>query len=273
MKRLWQFLTNLDARAWRAVAVSFLLFGGVGAVFVFGASVLGLKGPQAVAAWMGAGVHGPWALPAAIAGFTVLAFLGVPQVMLVAAAVVAFGPWLGFAYSWIGNLVSCVISFYVGRRIGARVLRQHAGKGVRAFVDLIGRNGFWASLIVRLVPSAPFVVVNMAAGCTPMAVWEFVAGTAVGSAPKIALVAYAGNSAIHALNGGGASRWIKLGLVAVVWMVMALLARVWLKRAEAKAARTAADVRTEGRLQSGPGDGGAASEALQTLSTRALPVE
>jgi uncharacterized membrane protein YdjX (TVP38/TMEM64 family) len=274
VKRLWRFLTNLDARAWRAVAVSFLLFGGIGAVFVFGASVLGLRGSQAVAAWMGAGVHGPWALPAAIAGFTVLAFLGVPQVMLVAAAVVAFGPWLGFAYSWIGNLVSCVISFYVGRRIGSRVLREHAGKGVRAFVDLIGRNGFWASLIVRLVPSAPFVVVNMAAGCTPMAISEFVAGTAVGSAPKIALVAYAGNSAIHALNGGGASRWIKLALVAVVWIVMALLARAWLKREEARAMRAAGRLKAEGRLQSDPGGaGGGASDAVQKLSARVLPVE
>ena len=144
---------------------------------------------------------------------------------------------------------------------------------VEAFGDLIGRNGFWASVIVRLVPSAPFVVVNMAAGCTPMAVWAFVAGTAIGSAPKIALVAYAGNSAIHALNGGGASRWIKLGLVAVVWLVMALLARVWLKRAEAEAARTAAKAKAEGRLQSAPGGAGVASDALQTLSTRALPVE
>lgn len=276
MKRLWRFLTNLDARAWRAITASFLLFGGVGAVFVFGASALGLKGPQAVAAWMGAGVHGPWALPAAIAGFTVLAFLGVPQVILVAAAVVAFGPWLGFAYSWIANLVSCVISFYVGRRIGARVLREHAGKGVRAFVDLIGRNGFWASLIVRLVPSAPFVVVNMAAGCTPMSVWQFVAGSAVGSAPKIALVAYAGNSAIHVLNGGGASRWIKLALVAAAWIAMALAARVWLKREEAKAMRAAGRLKAEGRLQSDPGAavaGGEACDAVQKLSARALPVE
>ena len=233
MNRLWAFFTNLDARAWRAVAVSFLLFGGVGTVFVFGASMVGLKGAAAVQTWMGAGVHGPWALPAAVLGFTVLAFLGVPQFMLIAAAVVAFGPWLGFAYSWVGNLVSSTLGFYVGRRIGARVLRTHAGKGVNDFVDMIARNGFWASLVVRLVPSAPFVVVNMAAGVTPMKVSRFLAGTALGSVPKIALVAYAGNSAIHALNGGGPSRWTKLACVAALWLAVALAARAWLKRQEA----------------------------------------
>ena len=240
MNRLWLFLTNLDARAWRSVAMSFLLFGGVGTVFVLGASLAGLRSADAVQAWMGAGVHGPWALPAAIAGFSLLAFLGVPQFMLVAAAVVAFGPWLGFAYSWLGNLVSSVIGFYVGRRIGAKVLKEHAGRGVRDFVDMIGRNGFWASLVVRLVPSAPFVVVNMAAGVTPMSLAQFVAGTALGSLPKIALVAYAGNSAIHVLGGGGgASRWIKLALVAAAWIGMALLARAWLKREEARRQRAA----------------------------------
>ena len=236
MKKFWSFITNMDARAWRAVFVSFVLFGGVGMVFLFGASLLGLKGSGAVETWMGAGVHGPWALPMAVAGFSVLAFLGVPQVVLVAAAVVAFGPWTGFAYSWIGNLVSSILGFYVGRKVGARVLRSYAGKGVNAFVDMIGRNGFWASLVVRLVPSAPFVVVNMAAGVTPMKVSQFIAGTALGSIPKIALTAYAGNSAMHALNGGGASRWIKLAAVGALWIGMALVARVWLKREEAKRA-------------------------------------
>ncbi len=192
------------------------------------------RGAAAVQACLGAGVHGPWALPAAVLGFSLLAFLGVPQFVLIAAAVVAFGPWLGFAYSWVGNLVSSTLGFYVGRRIGARVLRTHAGKGVNDFVDMIARNGFWASLVVRLVPSAPFVVVNMAAGVTPMAVSQFLAGTALGSIPKIALVAYAGNSAIHALNGGGPSRWIKLGAVAAAWLGMALAARAWLKREEAR---------------------------------------
>ena len=243
MKRLWSLITNVDTRAWKAVAASFFLFGGVGIVFVFGASLMGLKGASAMEAWMGAGLRGPWALPAAVAGFSALAFLGVPQFVLVAAAVVAFGPWLGFAYSWVGNLVSSLLGFYVGRKVGARVLRRHAGRSVNNFVDMIARNGFWASLVVRLVPSAPFVLVNMAAGVTSMEVWKFAAGTALGSIPKIALVAYAGNSAVHAMNGGGASRWIKLGAVGALWIGMALTARAWLKRQEARrqAGRQAAE--------------------------------
>ena len=238
MRRLFAFLTNLDARAWRALAVSFLLFGGVGVVFLFGAAALGLKhGGEEVELWMGAGLHGPWALAAAVGGFTVLAFLGVPQFVLVAAAVVAFGPWTGFAYSFVGNLVSAVIGFLVGRRFGARLLRDYAGRGVQDFMELVAANGFWASAIVRLVPSAPFVVVNMAAGCTPMRLTSFVLGTALGSIPKLALTAFAGAQVVQGMNGGGASKWIMLALAAAVWIGSALWARAWLKKREAARAR------------------------------------
>jgi uncharacterized membrane protein YdjX (TVP38/TMEM64 family) len=234
MRLLIRFLTNLDAKAWRAVAVSFLLFGGVGLVFLFGAASLGLKhGGETVERWMGAGLTGPWALVAAVGGFTVLAFLGVPQFVLIAAAVVAFGPWAGFAYSFVGNLVSSVIGFFVGRRFGARLLRDYAGRGVQDFIAMVGRNGFWASLVVRLVPSAPFIVVNMAAGVTPMRFSSFLAGTALGSVPKIALTAFAGNAVVRGLNGGGAGRWISVALAAAVWIGSALWARAWLKRREA----------------------------------------
>src|SRR5215468_6378798 len=121
MRRLLQFLSNMDAKAWRTLAVSFLLFGGVGLVFVFGAQVLGFSGEATVEQWLGA-ASGPWALPAAVLAFAALAFAGVPQIMLIAAAVVAFGPTLGFAYSWIGTMVSALVGFYLGRAAGAQAL-------------------------------------------------------------------------------------------------------------------------------------------------------
>ena len=98
LRRVIDFFTNMDARAWRTVAVSFVLFGGVGVVFLFGAQLLGLNGEVTVEQWLSA-AHGPWALPVAVGAFAALAFIGVPQFVLIAAAVVAFGPWTGFAYS------------------------------------------------------------------------------------------------------------------------------------------------------------------------------
>jgi uncharacterized membrane protein YdjX (TVP38/TMEM64 family) len=231
MRKLFAFITNMDRQAWRTLAVSFVLFGGVGVVFLFGAQVLGFNGEAAVERWMGA-TSGPWALPAAVGAFALLAFIGVPQFVLIAAAVVAFGAWTGLAYSWIGTMVSSLVGFYLGRFAGARALQTLSGESMQRFMDMVGRNGFLASLIVRLVPSAPFIVVNMAAGVTPMRVFDFAAGTAIGILPKIALTAFAGNSIVQAMKGGSVRHVAWLIAVVVLWIAIGWLARKWLKSRE-----------------------------------------
>jgi len=164
-----------------------------------------------------------------VLAFAVLAFAGVPQIMLIAAAVVAFGPVTGCLYSWVGTMVSSLVGFYLGRFAGAKVLERFSGEGVSRFVALIARNGFFASFIVRLVPSAPFIVVNMAAGVTPMRVVDFTLGTAFGIVPKIVLTAFAGNSIIRVLKGEVGKDALWLVLIAVVWVGLGWIARQWLR--------------------------------------------
>jgi uncharacterized membrane protein YdjX (TVP38/TMEM64 family) len=215
-------------RPWRAVAGAFVLFGGVGMAAVLAGPLLGLNGPGALRQWMGAGAPGPLAPIIAVASFTGLAFLGAPQFVLIAAAVVAFGPVLGFAYSWVGTLVSAIVGFWLGRRFGAQVLHAYAGRGLQHFLDLVGRNGLIASFAVRLAPSAPFIIVNMAAGVTPMRLRAFVLGTALGIIPKIAVTAFAGG-AFSGHAGAGLLRWGGLVLAVFVWAAAALGAR-WVFR-------------------------------------------
>jgi len=162
MRRLIAFFTNMDAKAWRSVVISFVLFGGVGVVFLVGAPALRLTGKAGVEHWLVL-ARGPWALPVAVAAFAALAFLGAPQVVMIAAAAVVFGPWQGSLYAWIGTFVSAQIGFELGRLFGGGLIRDLNSKGVDRFMGLIGQNGFMASLVIRLVPAAPFIVVNMAA--------------------------------------------------------------------------------------------------------------
>ncbi len=217
----------MDARAWRSIAVSFALFGGVGLVFLFGARMLGVSGAGAARQWLVL-ARGPWALPAAVGAFAALAFLGVPQFVLIAAAVVVFGPWWGALYSWVGTLVSALIGFWMGRKFGARLLRDLRSESVERFTALMARNGFLASLVIRLAPLAPFVVVNIAAGAAAISWLDFVGGTGLGIVPKIALTAFAGRAAIGATGGGGLAA---LAVAITLWLGAAQLARRWLARA------------------------------------------
>jgi len=238
MRRLISFVTNMDARAWRSVAVSFVLFGGVGLIFLLGAPALGLTGKAGVERWLTL-AHGPWALPAAVAAFAALAFLGAPQVALIAAAAVVFGPWLGSLYSWIGTFVSALIGFELGRLFGGRMIHDLKSQGVERFMALIHRNGFMASLVIRLVPAAPFIVVNMAAGVAGVRRTDFAAGTAIGIIPKIALTAFAGGAVTAAAKGGGIAAFALLALAVAIWVGSAFLARRWLRAREAAAMKDA----------------------------------
>jgi uncharacterized membrane protein YdjX (TVP38/TMEM64 family) len=232
VRRLIAFFTNMDAKAWRSLAISFVLFGGVGCVFLLGAPALGLNGPAGVKHWLTL-AQGPWALPAAVAAFAVLAFLGAPQVVLIAAAAVVFGPWVGSAYSWIGTFVSALIGFELGKAFGGRMIRDLHSPGVDRFMALIGRNGLMASLIIRLVPAAPFIVVNMAAGVARVRRRDFAIGTAIGIVPKILLTAFAGGTVVSAFHGGGWVQFALLGLAVAIWVGSAWLARRWLRSREA----------------------------------------
>ena len=235
MGRLIRFILDMDARAWRTVLVTFLLFGGAGLIFLVAVPALGWGGQSTVSHWLGAAARSPFALLVAVGAFAVLAFAGVPQVVLIAAAVVAFGPQLGFAYSWIGTMVSAGVGFWLGRLTGGRLLRNIGGEKLKTFMTMIGRNGFLASLIVRLVPSAPFVVVNMAAGMTPMRFRAFAAGAAIGIVPKILLTVLAGRSVAHARSGQLLANLGLFGLALLVWIGAGLWARRWIRRHEVEA--------------------------------------
>lgn len=226
-----RFVTNMDARAVRAVMISLGLFALVAVMFVIGRT--GLVDSETINSWLAAAArHWYYALPAAILAFTALAYIGAPQFALIAACVLAFGPWTGSAYAWIATMVSATATFYTGRFAGADVVRRYGGRTVNRISEFVGRNGFWASMIIRNVPSAPFIVVNMAAGVSRMTFLAFAAGTSIGIIPKIALVAFAGRGVIELVGGG--SLWLAASalLAAGGWLGAMLVARRWLNGPE-----------------------------------------
>ncbi|MEY4784563.1 MAG: hypothetical protein RIR41_2498 [Pseudomonadota bacterium] len=222
MSKLGAFLNNMDARAWRTIWVSLALLGGVIAVAVIGAVTgLGDHLDEQLAGLR----NGPWGLPMTILLFIVTSFMAAPQFVLFAAAVVAFGPWLGCTYAMIGTIVAAWIHFYLGRFGGAKLVERYGGNTINRLSRFIGRNDFLASLIVRSVPTAPAVVVNMAFGASQANFWRYTAGVIVGSIPKILIVALLGQSVLSAMGGSLALAIGAVITVVAIWISVALAAR------------------------------------------------
>lgn len=232
MRRLLDFILNMEAARWRTLAAGVLLLGAMAALLLAGKAMLGLEAEHRMEAWLQGYSGSPMAFVATVILFVAAAFVGAPQFILIAACVVAFGPSLGFAYSWVATVVSAGVTYWMGRGPTARLLDRFGGTTVERLTRFIGKNAFYASFIIRNVPSAPFIVVNMAFGASRASFPAFLLGCALGVLPKTALVAFFGGAVAAAASGDGVWTSAILAGVAVVWLGLMLGVREWVKRRE-----------------------------------------
>ncbi len=224
MNKIAAFLNNMDARAWRTVWVSLALLGGVGVLMVLGKS--GAFGfADHIDEQLAGFRNSPWGLPATILVFIVTSFIAAPQFVLMAACIVAFGPWLGSVYAMAGQMAVAWLHFYMGRWGGRELVERFGGDTINRLSNFIGRNDFLASMIVRSVPTAPAIVVNMAFGASKANFWRFMAGCFIGSLPKTLIVALLGQSVMSAMGGGLVVAVGGVVAVVGIWIFVALAAR------------------------------------------------
>lgn len=226
------FVNNMDARAWRAVAVTFGLFVVVGVMLVIGRLFFGEEIAAFVDTWLGGAERAHWGLPATILIFVLTAYVGAPQIVLIGACVVAFGPEKGFWYAWLATIVSGAVTYLTGKLGGADLVRRYSGATGGRFTRFMGKNGFLASFIVRFVPTAPFVVVNMAMAVSGVGFWAFMGGLALGVLPKTAIVAFAGDGIMDALEGNMGAAALMGGAAIVIWFFGVVLVRRWIRGRE-----------------------------------------
>ena len=172
----------------------------------------------------------PWAV-AVVCGVFVLAGLMVfPLNVLVLTTAAVFGPWLGIAYGAAGALTSGILLFWIGRWLGRKALERVAGPRVRKVLEGIRRRGLVTVVTFRLLPIAPFTLVNLAAGAGGIRFIDFVAGTAIGLAPGLVLLSIMGDRILRLLSDPSVAD-IGILLLCIAGLIgLALAARSLLSR-------------------------------------------
>ena len=124
-----------------------------------------------------------WAPLAVIAAYTPACFTMFPRPLITLFAVIAFGPWLGFACSMSGILVAALVTYAVGIALPTDTLCRLAGPRMESLAGVLRRRGLIACVAIRAVPVAPFAVVGLVAGHIGIKPSDFMLGTLIGILP------------------------------------------------------------------------------------------
>jgi phospholipase D1/2 len=141
-----------------------------------------------IADWATALQYHPIAPLAVIGGYTVAGLALVPVTFLMTVTAMAFGPWLGIIYWLFGCLGSAMLSFAIGRLLGHDTVLSIAGSRSDRLSRQVACHGLLGVLTVRVLPVAPFTIVNIVAGASHIKVRDFALGTLLGMLPGIFLL-------------------------------------------------------------------------------------
>jgi phospholipase D1/2 len=84
------------------------------------------------------------------------------------------------------------VSFHIGNWLGRDAVRKLAGARVNRLSERVAKRGIVAVVVLRLLPVAPFAIVNLVAGASHIRMRDFMIGTILGMGPGIFLtVAFA----------------------------------------------------------------------------------
>ena len=184
--------------------------------------------PARVTDWARAFADTAWAPLIVLAAFTPAAIVMFPRPLITLFAVVAFGPWLGFAYSMAGILISALFTYWLGTRMDRSTVRRLAGPKLSRILDVLRRRGLVALTALRLVPLAPFTIEGIVAGAIRIPLRDFTIGTAIGMLPGTLAATVFGDQLETALrNPADVNLWI-VGAVIVALTTATLVVRRWL---------------------------------------------
>jgi uncharacterized membrane protein YdjX (TVP38/TMEM64 family) len=191
-----------------------------------------LANPEAVRATLTSIAGNPFAPLVVIAIFVVAGSLMFPVTVLIAATAAAFGPWLGFAYACVGALTSALATYAIGAAIGRRTLRDFLGPKLNRIRQQVARRGIIAVAAVRMVPVAPFAVVNLVAGASSIRVFDYVTGTMLGMLPGLIAISAVGNQFARMISSPTPYDIAILAIAVAAWValsigIQAAVARYW----------------------------------------------
>jgi uncharacterized membrane protein YdjX (TVP38/TMEM64 family) len=104
-------------------------------------------------------------------------------------------------------------------------VRRLAGDRLNRISKRLARRGVIAIAVLRLLPLAPFTIVNVVAGASHIGLRDFILGTVIGMAPGILATVVFVDRILEAVRNPGIGTFVSLAAVAGLLVAVAVVVR------------------------------------------------
>lgn len=174
----------------------------------------------------------PWAYLIVPLAFVVGSMVVFPITAMIAATAVVFPPTSAFFIALAGGILGSTANYLVGQSLGRVVLRRMMGKRLNKISRALARQGILTVVTLRIVPIAPFSLINLVAGASHIRFIDFMIGTLIGLLPGIATMTFVGHRLFALLEDPDAMDIVLVFLALAIWFGAGYLAQRALKRVQ-----------------------------------------
>ena len=174
-------------------------------------------------AWLRDDANAPlWVIAAYLAG-GVSSF---PVTLMIFATALTLKASLAIVCSLLGCIFSAMLVYAIGQWLGRKNVMRLAGRRLNRVNRLISKQGVLAVAAVRMIPVAPYSLVNLAAGAAGVPFRDFVLGTLLGLSPGVVGITFFAKQLEQTILKPGAFNF----LVLIGTLVLMLAGIVGLRR-------------------------------------------
>ncbi|MDH3236352.1 MAG: VTT domain-containing protein, partial [Alphaproteobacteria bacterium] len=160
----------------------------------------------------------PWA-PVIVPTLYVIGGLTVfPVTVLITLTAIVFEPWWALVYAGTGSLLSAAVTYHAGALVGRNALRDLMGRRLNRISRALARKGVLSVMAIRLVPIAPFTLINLVAGLSHIRFHDYLLGTLLGMAPGLLIITALGHRIARVLADPSAGEIALLALIVCLWL-------------------------------------------------------
>jgi uncharacterized membrane protein YdjX (TVP38/TMEM64 family) len=154
--------------------------------------------------------------------YALAAGIGVPATPLTIAGGALFGARLGVPMNWMGEMLAAMIGFAIARSTGLRAGRRTIESNTS--IGRLAQSNALATLFrLRLVPVAPFSLLNAGAAISGMSWRDFIVATAIGILPVTIIYTVSASKLVAGVEGSGRHALATALLSAAVLIVLSFI--------------------------------------------------